>query len=338
MGNRNLCPVCDSEPKTSFTMTYAVPDGWPLPKEVQVCLCPACGMIWYDSKATQFDYDRYYLKYYGGQLDNPCEHHRLMDVATAVYKFAQPDWKIVDFGAGTPYLAQKLVELGFKHVQGVNIGDPMPQGADLVIMTHVIEHIYAIRSAMKTITDALTPTGCILVETPESVNMAQRTSPPILDYHAKHVNHFSALALDLLMAKYDMAKIFSGFTEQREVNTPVYRAIYQKGGFERTYGGVEYRLTMNTAELVDRLNDIKLPVIVWGLGETAWHLLSCAKLNVAYYVDNDPAYKGATIGGVPVKDKVDSGEPILIMGSICREAIEEKIRKLGLKNEVLTLE
>jgi hypothetical protein len=67
------------------------------------------------------------------------------------------------------------------------------------------------------------------------------------------------------------------------------------------------------------------------------HLLTKVKLDVVYYVDNDPAFEGATIGGVPVLDAVTSGEPIVIMAQNQATALLKRIQDLGLTNEVIVI-
>jgi len=60
-------------------------------------------------------------------------------------------------------------------------------------------------------------------------------------------------------------------------------------------------------------------------------------LDIVYFVDNDPAFQGATIGGIPVLDAVHSGEPIVVMAQNQATALLKRIEDLGLKNEVIVI-
>jgi hypothetical protein len=97
-------------------------------------------------------------------------------------------------------------------------------------------------------------------------------------------------------------------------------------------------VTNNIARKVDALKALgSQPVIVWGLGDIAMHLLAMVKVNVQYYVCNDPAFKDATIDGVPVKELPDSMETILVMAQTQKKLLIENIRKLGVQNEIIEI-
>jgi len=44
------------------------------------------------------------------------------------------------------------------------------------------------------------------------------------------------------------------------------------------------------------------------------------------------------INGIPVKDKVETDYPILIMAQGQKQGIKDNIKKLGLKNEVIDID
>jgi FlaA1/EpsC-like NDP-sugar epimerase len=87
------------------------------------------------------------------------------------------------------------------------------------------------------------------------------------------------------------------------------------------------------------------PVIIWGCGDLCLHMLTKVKLNVVYYVDNDPAFKGATIDGVHVFGSVllnfETGKydpyPIVIIAQNQASGILKRISELGLRNEVIVV-
>jgi hypothetical protein len=91
------------------------------------------------------------------------------------------------------------------------------------------------------------------------------------------------------------------------------------------------------AEKAAKLQKIQKPVIVWGCSNTVWHLLTIAEFPIAYFVDKDtrsyPA--GSTIRGIPVYDRINSDDPILVLAQGQRQAILANIHELGLKNEVI---
>jgi hypothetical protein len=123
---------------------------------------------------------------------------------------------------------------------------------------------------------------------------------------------------------------FSGKYSLKEVQ----KMVKGEGGL------VAYLGTNNAAEvekMVEQLRNITSPVIVWGCGDMCMHVLLQAKLNVAYFVDIAPSYRGTTISGVPVLDHVVSDEPIVVIAQYQNSSILKSISDAGLKNEVIAV-
>jgi hypothetical protein len=76
-------------------------------------------------------------------------------------------------------------------------------------------------------------------------------------------------------------------------------------------------------------------VIVYGLGDMTVYQLSQSDLNVKYYVDDSPIYKGATINGVPVLDHIEGDYPIVVIGQRNRQAILDRLKDV--KNRVIEI-
>jgi hypothetical protein len=85
------------------------------------------------------------------------------------------------------------------------------------------------------------------------------------------------------------------------------------------------------------MKKISGPVIVWGIGDICLLLLKQVPLNVIHYVDNDTAFEGQTIGGIPVLNHVEGDFPIVVIAQMQREQVIERIGKEGLKNRVITI-
>jgi len=85
------------------------------------------------------------------------------------------------------------------------------------------------------------------------------------------------------------------------------------------------------------LSQIKKPVNIWGMGDITWHLLSQVDLDVLNYIDNDPAYRGATYNGKPVLDRPDNDAPIVILAQGQRGRLIENIRKAGIGNPIIEI-
>ena len=337
---RTNCPVCGSDKRyTDWTLNFTMPDNWTIPGSSDVCLCLSCGMVWYDSFATQADYDEYYKTKYGYGLDIPEHQLRLDGLAKVIFDTFAPDVRVVDFGGGEGYLVKKLLQLGFKDVSGWNVGDTPPQNVDLIVASHVIEHVYDLKTMMQGFVDVLRPTtGFVLVEVPDALHYSHLTWPPLLDYQTKHINHFPPFCIDLLFANH-------GFTcLMRDANHSLpytnYRAMYQRDRMGNHYFRAKKGVEKNMVPKIEALRKITEPVIVYGCSDTVWYLLNkVPDLPVAYFVDEDTqAYPpGSTIGGISVVDKIDTDHPILVMAANQRKVILDKLVQLGLTNEVIQI-
>jgi len=342
---RENCPICKSKPADSFRMNFDIPDGWTLPRDNLVKFCDKCGFVWMDNEATQKDYDTYYRDRYGFGVNNHDNYALLNYVTNIIFDLVRnKDIKIADFGGGEGILVGKLKEVGFTDISVWDVDDsnPGPGSIDLVIANSVIEHIYDLDGMMQRFKKALKPDGYVYGQVPESFSYADRAWPPILDYNTKHINHFGVFQMDLMFTNYGFSCTHRLHYEYAPLNVPCYMAIYRNNGMEDFFEKVKMRI-INYTDLAERsiTHKIHTPVVIWGLGDIAWHILGHSEhtgLEIAELIDIDPAYKGTMINGIPVKDKVETDYPILIMAQGQKQGIKDNIKKLGLKNEVIDID
>jgi hypothetical protein len=339
---RKTCPVCESTKRVeNWKMDYIVPDGWENPTSNTICLCE-CGMIYYDNEKTQEDYDKYYKTRYDSDwaLLTPESNERLEDISQLICKTElTKSIKIVDFGGGMGYIERRLKELGYPNVYTVNVGDELPYDIDLLIASHVLEHVYDLRGVMDKL--VAHTKGKILIDLPDSNIMATVTSLPILDYHQKHINHFTINTLNSLLKKYSYEPTYINHYITKPHNYPALRVIYDsKLAIRRDYD-VYYKSKKWVQDSIDlkveRLKEITYPVIVWGCGDICLHLLSKVPLKVIHYVDLDPAFRGQTIGGVPVLDHVDGDYPIVVIAQMQQSSVLKSIADAGLINRAIVI-
>jgi hypothetical protein len=345
MGNRNKCPVCNGDDIIrDWRMKFALPENYPLPKENIVCLCENCGFIYYDNDGTQEDYDLYYLRYYGNCLNNIDNAVHLRKLAIQIWERykSTPSMKIVDYGGGEGMLVSYLKELGFTDVAVLDVGQPYhpKEDVDLLITTHTLEHIFNLENTMNLFQDLLKYGGEVLVEIPDALAYSQRKTPPILDYQTKHINHFTPFALDYLFNRYGFTVKWQEFQEFEPLSARCYRVIYTNDLGHGIYYSSMKSVLERMDKLVQKLKQVKVPVIMWGMGDTAWYVLDkVPELDVVYFVDMDTkAYpKGSRINGKNVIHAPYSNEPIVVCAQGMKENIIKTIHKLGLKNEIIEI-
>lgn len=345
---RTRCPVCRSNNVIHLMeMKFLVPDGWKLPDSNDIMHCRHCDLIWYSNNMTQQDYNNYYMEKYGFNyattldVDMP----RIYSLADVIERYIKDqEALIVDFGGGIEgALVKVLKERGYTRAVNVEVGDSMPFDADLIVSSHVLEHIYDLEWVMRLLENHLGDKGSVLIEVPDANAIGRKWEMPILDFNQKHVNHFSPRTLDILFESRGWELKYAERGQMPANHGYYYRAIYQKvSAFGSGFVQFDSRDRINGTlmELSRKLELIEGDVIVWGCGDYCLFALRNVnrdKMNIVHFVDLDPAYEGATIEGKPVLDHVEGDAPILVIAQGQKESIVESIKMSGYKNRVVVI-
>jgi SAM-dependent methyltransferase len=324
-------------------MDYIVPDNFTLPTTNTICQCVHCGMIYYDNDRTQADYDEYYRTRYGydGRLD-PTAHIPRWEADIQAVCELEPNHNalIVDFGGGIGYIARRLREIGYTRAVSVEIGEPLPDNIDLMLSIHVLEHVYDLQGVVGNMIAHLSPTGRLLVEVPDAAEYGRYTDLPMIDYHQQHVNHFIGATLDRLFSGFDYHPVYRLQAQLPKLDAAMYRALYVPGAVEDIYHRDMERVRRMVAERLEKLKTVQGPVILWGCGPYAMHMLANAPdvaANVVEWIDNDPAYRGQTIMGKPVQDAPTCDAPILVIAQQQATGLLDRIKRGNYPNEVIQI-
>ena len=332
------CPVCLCEERIElWSMTYKIPDGWPLPGEIIWYSCEDCGMLYGDGDFDQAMLNDYYQHYYGYGVNSPDNKARLLDDAMIIYH-AMPgrDALVVDFGGGgddgRSILVEQLGKLGCTNAHNIGPLEKMPYNCDVIYASHVLEHIYDLPRIMLLLTIALSADGTLIVDVPDSTGLLLRWPMPMLDFNTKHINHFTLRnLLDLgheqgLEAVQVKPYVLDG--------APCVQVHFKKLNLGDACAGVIHNRTYSKAARLRSL--FGTSVNVWGLGDITWHMLSKAELNVLDYIDNDPAFRGQTYNGKPILELPTNDEPIVVLAQGQRQRLIEHIRSVC-KNEIIEI-
>jgi hypothetical protein len=329
------CPVCNGNTRRKiWTMDFKIPDGWPLPKSITWCECKFCGMIFGDGDFNQSTLDDYYKDYYGYGVDSPENITRLEGIAHWVFGKYASNSMVVDFGGGEGSFEKKLKQFGVEDVITVGVGDDLPGNVDVMLASHVLEHIYDLPEAMERITKSIKPGGVLIVDGPDTTGILQDWNMPIMDFNTKHINHFSLINYLDLGRNYGYTAI--GVEHYRLQGAYSWRIEFLKGANL----GSACMLKVES-RLGDFFTSLKgwegKPINIWGMGDITWHILSKMDLNVQNYIDNDPAYRGKTYNGKPVLERPDNDYPILILAQGQRERLVFNILSMGINNRIVEI-
>lgn len=377
------CPVCNEKHGTVLhTQKFSLPEKSVLPPVYDVVSCVKCGFCFADTSATQKDYDKYYnemSKYEsketasGGGL-NPIDKARL-DLAAGLIAEGCPDKNasILDIGCANGGLLQCLSELGYKNLTGIditricvenvkklgyqayfggvfNLEELGDKKYDVVILSHVLEHMCDLQHTVDNLKSLLTPNGIIYIEVPDASHYHNHFVVPFYYFDCEHINHFDKDALRNLFESHGMKLVSNNVREIKASETTLYPVV--SAIFKAT--GQSSAVTRSTAVLdsinqylelsrqksdfseIEKLIASRAPVLVWGAGMYTLRLLENSPLkncNILCFMDKDFKKQGNTINNIAIKNphdvlKEDKTSTIIIASAIYAKAIKEEIEQL----------
>jgi 2-polyprenyl-3-methyl-5-hydroxy-6-metoxy-1,4-benzoquinol methylase len=388
------CPICSEEYTTILhNQKFILPEGHPLENGYDVVSCRSCGFVYADVQVTQGVYDVFYaqLSKYGdtrtstGGGQDSLDTARLKETARIIAS-AIPDRniRIIDIGCANGGLLWELHILGYQNLFGVDpaiicventqsrsgieaiVGSlskiPKNLGKfDLIILSHVLEHVQDINQAVFEITHLISENGSVFVEVPDATRYADQVIAPFQEFNTEHINHFSVDAVRNLFAKIKFVPVQEAsrtIVISNSSSYPVVHSILRKGKidtlirFDENLNANILRYIAKSKELLDKL-DQRLSeilanhpkVIVWGTGQLAMKLLADTRLgkaNIVNFVDGNPINQGKIIMGKSIISPLDlktmEPYPIIITTLLHHQSIQDDIQQAGLLNLVYTLE
>jgi len=386
------CPVCggrDSE--VCYRQRFAVEDDGCRITGYDVVTCGACGAAFADGIPSQAALDRYYAvasKYEyldrGGEAPAALgESHRAM-VERLLALVPDTAARIVDVGCGNGDVLGLFRRAGRENLLGVDPAEhsgeaarrlygievvtgsvlAMPAvagGADLVMLSAVLEHVRRVGPALRQVADALATDGCVYVEVPDLERFSCDGSMPFQQFSVEHINYFTSASLAAAAAGVGL-RLEESWTAARRTGVSeepvlcgVFRrdpAVTRRGDKDET-GAAALRRYVAQCEsrerpLRERLLELTTAgdkLIVWGAGTHMQHLLAQvpeAAAGIVAIVDTNPRLQGVVVAGLPVcrpEDVAGRDEPILVGSTAYEHEIVAAARgRYGLHNRFLSLE
>ncbi len=378
------CPICNNKVgEVLHTQTFLLDDNNPLPSRYDVVCCKECQFIYADVNTTQEDYNTYYEKFSkyesievsSGGGTTVYDLQRLSEMAIEIIKFI-PDKSaaILDIGAAMGGLLNLLKQEGYENVYalepsqgcvdfmkneyGINgyqggVFDHFEtifgaQKFDFVILSHVFEHLYDLKSAIINIRSLLSSTAKIYIEVPDASRYDDFYVVPYYCFDMEHINHFDQHSLSLLMGMHGFqvieskqklisistTRLYPAFWNIFEINTNSQRAI---------------RKYIETSKLNDHntvLSDIitsQKECVVWGAGSFTKRLLAQSNLrqcNIQFFIDKDENKQKKYIDNVIIKSPnalKDFRGVIIVASALFTSEIVREIKSYEYNNELIVL-
>ncbi len=387
------CPICNySENELIYNLSYNLPDSYNISNRVDIVYCVNCGFVFKDTSNDLVKLEIFSTnnnRYESFEQDFTKQY--LFEEANLIKHIFDDSVSIIDIGCSTGCLLYYLKQKGFNNIIGLDpsktscykaeqkglnvvngsIYDDYPgfnNRFNLIILSHVLEHLLDVDTAITNIKKWLSQDGYIYICLPDE-SLCDKFYGSISSLLClEHLNHFGETSLDNLMLNHGFEKVSYSFrpyrtsveTIENEENIMAsFDAIY-KLKTDMNHNKKIIKKDTNTKESVQaaldiynlrkiasekKINELYLSgkhFYLWGVSHMAMNLLTdkLSNLNIEAFVDIDSSKQGMFINNIPVlsPDSVKnfSGD-ILVLNNTSRDSILKTIESIGLKNNIIIL-
>lgn len=349
------CPICNNYScETLHNQKFALMHGVPLPNEYDIVSCKRCGFVYADTSANQTKYDIYYEKFSkyedelisSGSGFDEYDNRRLIETASLIARYIPDKSKsIVDIGCGNGGLLEKLSEIGFRDLTGVdpsqkcvdnvkNRGTYAVQGSifnlnrnkkyDCIILSEVLEHVEDLNGAVSSLKSILKENGLIYMDVPDASRYAEYFIAPFYYFDCEHINHFDIYSIQNLFLEFKLIEngekelsldnnnkypIFYSIFKYEHSNRKIIEDIYIKEKVLK-FINQSYKPYKKIDDKIKGMYESGEDVYIFGAGQYLLRILNntyLSKCNVKGLIDNDKNKQGKVIDNL----KIYSPEHIL---------------------------
>lgn len=351
------CPLCQRQlAQTLADLNIRDFDGVELATRIQPVACDACGFVYNELPFGQDALDQFYANdsLYSatvgvgsggtGPLDQLRYEHMFARIAPFL-RHENPH--IVDVGCAKGGFLAHLKSRGYTRLTGVDLSPvcvehirethqcaafvggaatlALPGTApDMMLYSHVLEHLFDPLAALRKAARTLSPDGRIYIEVPDAQGYAQ---DPVFDCYwlsqREHINHFDQSSLIDMCARAGLRTIEAGsnmLALSTGTPTPVIHVVVELAhnpaatvsqsrltpslaASMRAYVAQERSRLAKRNALLQGLIASQRTTYVWGIGLEFFYLFSqsmLARCNIDKLVDNNPAKQALTVDSLPI--------------------------------------
>lgn len=228
-----ICPICKSEANKKIIpeISFELPVKEALPTQIRVLYCPYCNFSYNSFFAESTAFDGYYKRntndfYSDCGFDNRYRYQRDLILSLVDDRPV----KVLDFGAGNGRLVSEFEKIEIQTI-GVDVGTELNiynRGKyDLIIVSHVLEHIIDPVRQIWLLSEILSEKGMIYVEVSNPLGYYNHPSLEFLRYIDRlHINHFSFEAMSKIASLCKLFVTDSGCFDFEYLDESRYPAAY----------------------------------------------------------------------------------------------------------------
>jgi 2-polyprenyl-3-methyl-5-hydroxy-6-metoxy-1,4-benzoquinol methylase len=336
----------------------------------EIYSCPRCSLVFNVTQGKKFNYEEYYKdnsRYIN--KDNGAKKYittynenMARTIKEIMELFPDKDAKILDIGCGRCTLLQGLHDAGYTNLTGIDpamtdelakqypfrvqqgllgkIPIPTTRFYDVIILSHVLEHVEDLRGAINNVYNLLEPyTGRVYIEVPNAIYYYRDFLPYGQYVDIEHIRHFSKTSLEELAYRGRLSVIEYKEKKVLVAGQVTYPACYivAKTYNQNAIGSfVDYirHTTMPTIVL-------NKPTIVFGTGSFIMRMLGGNRIknldNLMFFVDSNPLLQGRTLAGKDIlspefltSHMMTKEYDIIVASPLYQDEIREQILKMGI--------
>ncbi|MCZ6502726.1 MAG: methyltransferase domain-containing protein [Gammaproteobacteria bacterium] len=390
------CPVCShTEANDIWNQKYCLDEGSPLPGNTTIASCSACGFVFARSHARASDYRKYYAeatKYESslnasGSGDTILDQKRIASLVDELTDGVPKDQAILDIGAAKGGVLVEFKRRGYTNLYGIDPSpacveairargieacvatledsewDLDPRVCDLIILSHVLEHVYDMRECTKAATKRLSATGKLYIEVPDASQYSVDGFPPFYFFDPEHINHCDLDAIKMLgfhtglsvikshqkyldvgaTSSYPALGVWLGLQKEPADQSPSIRTADKIRTYVHQSSEVSTKMPYN--KFLRDLVHHQTPVIIWGAGSHGRRMLAnslLAQANLIGIIDNDAGKQGKTIGNVMVypdqagmRMAMEQGATMVVAIALNAATVVDQIRRSAPQLEII---
>lgn len=372
------CPICFSaERKLIKRVQMIVPNDFILPVEYDLVSCGECGLVYSNIQDTGA-YDLYYESYTGTNTTeySVSEDQKKLNKETVHFlkETSRITDNILDIGCSYGITLTELQNSGYNNLYAMDLDiaainylnnkgidsrvgsifsevGEYNQKFDIIILRHILEHLFEPRNAINNIKNWLKPSGKIIIESPNLDLYFRANTFPGSFVEYEHINHFSLTALMNLMNEFELIAY--------EASSEIYPTLRTIFSMRENCKGRKIIFEENDhLAMLSSLNDINLvgkkiinkiealrnkEIALWGVSTYVYRLLTHTHLknsNIQFMVDRDPNKWGQILMNMQIQspDCLKGFKGVIVVsGKTSLENIKNDIRQRGFKNEIVCL-
>lgn len=389
------CPICNCKKgEILHHQKFKFSDECILPAYYDFVSCLNCGFVFADSIINQSTYSTYYSDFSkyeeansevsSGGGTSPWDKSRIENTVNDIARYCSTEDSVLDIGCANGGILSELKMKGYMHLLGLEPSEVcvkyvnrqgikcsygelfeakeqlLHQKFDMIILSHVMEHIYDVRKALTILKSLLNENGLIYIEVPDAANYSKHYIVPYYYFDSEHINHFDKHSLINLFCSTGFDLVITenkSFYVNDNAKYPAVYGVFTKASKEQSFSiskdetvideikkYIDLSRTNSSNTEIEELIKTNEPIVIFGAGNFTARLLETTclkKCNIISIVDNDKKKQQTTFNNKLVASpdfiKNFSGTIVVCSALFYEQIVHQLQMVMGINNKIVVI-